>query len=388
MGKNAMSNPQKRPSVFFYVQHLLGIGHIARASRVANALQADGFDVVLVTGGTPVPGFPGEGIRHVELPPIAVSDGSFSGLVDSSGKPVDDAFRKLRTDMLIGAYHGAKPDIVIIEAFPFGRRQVRFELMPLLDEIEDSEPRPLVMTSLRDILQEKTKPGRNEETVALIKKHFDAVLVHGDPDFVRLEDTFPLAGEISQRVVYTGLVAPPPPPEPEEKFDVVVSAGGGAVGAALIRAALEAAPLLGDLKSWCLVTGPNMPQADFDAIAAQIPQTMSIFRFRRDFASLLAGARLSVSQAGYNTVCDILQAKCRSLLIPFAAGGETEQSARAQRLAGLGLAQVLDEKDISAQSMADAIRAALAMPGPDTVHLDLDGAAGTVTALRRLYDER
>lgn len=44
--------------------------------------------------------------------------------------------------------------------------------------------------------------------MSLVKKHFDAVLVHGDPDFARLEDTFPLAGEISQRIVYTGLVAP------------------------------------------------------------------------------------------------------------------------------------------------------------------------------------
>ncbi|MBM7321632.1 glycosyl transferase, partial [Agrobacterium sp. S2] len=79
-----MTEMEKRPCVFFYVQHLLGIGHIARASRIANALQAGGFNVVLVTGGTPVPGFPGEGIRHVELPPIAVSDGSFAGLVDSS----------------------------------------------------------------------------------------------------------------------------------------------------------------------------------------------------------------------------------------------------------------------------------------------------------------
>ncbi len=290
--------------------------------------------------------------------------------------------------MLIGAYHGAKPDIVIIEAFPFGRRQVRFELLPLLDEIEDSEPRPLVMTSLRDILQEKTKPGRDEETVSLVKKHFDAVLVHGDPDFARLEDTFPLAGEISQRIVYTGLVAPNPPPQPAEKFDIVVSAGGGAVGAALVRAALETAPLLDGIKNWCLVTGPNMPQVDFDAISAEAPDNVSVFRFRKDFASLLAGARLSVSQAGYNTVCDILQAKCRSLLIPFAAGGETEQSARAERLVRLGLAHVLEEKDISAQSMADAITAALALPGPDTIHLDLDGAAGTSRALRRLYDER
>jgi len=224
--------------------------------------------------------------------------------------------------------------------------------------------------------------------VSLVKKHFDAVLVHGDPDFARLEDTFPLAGEISQRIVYTGLVAPNPPPQPAEKFDIVVSAGGGAVGAALVRAALEAAPLLDGIKNWCLVTGPNMPQVDFDAISAEAPDNVSVFRFRKDFASLLAGARLSVSQAGYNTVCDILQAKCRSLLIPFAAGGETEQSARAERLVRLGLAHVLEEKDISAQSMADAITAALALPGPNTIHLDLDGAAGTARALRRLYDER
>lgn len=87
-------------------------------------------------------------------------------------------------------------------------------------------------------------------------------------------------------------------------------------------------------------------------------------------------------------MCDILQAKCRSLLIPFAAGGETEQSARAERLARLGLAQVLEEKHISAQSMADAIKAALALPEPDKIHLDLDGAAGTARALHRLYDER
>ncbi|SCX29157.1 glycosyltransferase family protein [Agrobacterium rosae] len=388
MGEAPVTATKSAPRVFFYVQHLLGIGHIARASRVARALVEDGFDVTLVTGGTPVPGFPGEGIRHIELPPIAVSDGSFSGLVDATGQPVDDAFKDNRTSMLLGAYRGARPDIVIIEAFPFGRRQVRFELMPLLSAIEHSLERPLVMTSLRDILQERAKPGRDEETIALVKKHFDAVLVHGDPNFVRLEDTFPLADQISQRIVYTGLVAPSKPQPPQERFDVVVSAGGGAVGAALIRAALEAAPLIKGIKNLCFITGPNMPQADFDAISAQAGGDISVFRFRKDFASLLSGARLSISQAGYNTVCDILQAKCRSLLIPFAAGGETEQGARASRLAKLGLAHVLEESAISSQSMANAIEQALDLPEPDSVNLDLDGAAGTAKILRRFYDER
>lgn len=382
-----MTTARTNPRVFFYVQHLLGIGHIARASRVAHALVANGFDVTMVTGGTPVPGFPGEGIHHIELPPIAVADGNFSGLVDASGAPVDDAFKDGRTSMLLGAYNGAMPDIVIIEAFPFGRRQVRFELLPLLSAIEKSIKRPLVMTSLRDILQERAKPGRDEETIDLVKKHFDTVLVHGDPNFVRLEETFPLAEQISQRIVYTGLVAPAEPQAPQECFDVVVSAGGGAVGANLLKAALAAAPDLPELKSWCLITGPNMPQADFDAISAQAGDTVSVFRFRKDFASLLSGAKLSISQAGYNTVCDILQAKCRSLLIPFAAGGETEQGARASRLSKLGLAHVLEEDAISPQSMAEAIRQTLALAEPGETTLDLDGAAGTARALRKLYAE-
>ncbi|QCI96868.1 glycosyltransferase family protein [Agrobacterium larrymoorei] len=387
MGENPVTTARTNPRVFFYVQHLLGIGHIARASRVAHALVANGFDVTMVTGGTPVPGFPGDGIHHIELPPIAVADGNFSGLVDASGAPVDDAFKDGRTSMLLGAYNGAMPDIVIIEAFPFGRRQVRFELLPLLSAIEKSIKRPLVMTSLRDILQERAKPGRDEETIDLVKKHFDTVLVHGDPDFVRLEETFPLAEQISQRIVYTGLVAPAKPQAPQERFDVVVSAGGGAVGANLLKAALAAAPELPELKSWCLITGPNMPQADFDAISAQAGDTVSVFRFRKDFASLLSGAKLSISQAGYNTVCDILQAKCRSLLIPFAAGGETEQGARASRLSKLGLAHVLEEDAISPQSMAEAIRQTLALAEPGETTLDLDGAAGTARALRKLYAE-
>lgn len=83
-----------------------------------------------------------------------------------------------------------------------------------------------------------------------------------------------------------------------------------------------------------------------------------------------------------------MQAKCRSLLIPFAAGGETEQGARASRLAKLGLAHVLEESAISPVSMAQAIDAALDLPEPDNIGLDLDGARGTAKILRRLYEER
>ena len=48
-----------------------------------------------------------------------------------------------------------------------------------------------------DILQESRKAGRAEETLGVITDFFDLVLVHGDPAFELLEETFPLARRIA-----------------------------------------------------------------------------------------------------------------------------------------------------------------------------------------------
>ncbi|NKN37524.1 glycosyl transferase [Agrobacterium sp. a22-2] len=363
--------------VFFYVQHLLGIGHLARASRIAGALKDSGFEVTLVTGGSPVEGFPGPGISHVALPAIVASNSGFSSLADLEGNPVDERFERDRTRRLLEAYRQVRPDVVIVEAFPFGRRQVRFELLPLIDAIEKTEPRPLLFTSIRDILQQNRKPGRDRETTDLVRAHFDGVLIHGDPSFVRLEDTFSLASEIADRVHYTGLIAAPLPEPSPERFDTVISAGGGAVGAELITAALDAREILGDTSAWCLITGPNLPKADFDRFAARASDGVSLYRFRPDFPNLLPNATLSISQAGYNTVCDLLRANCRALLVPFAAGGETEQSVRAEKLATLGLARIVREEGLTGHSMASAITATRALTLPQQLPVSLNGAADT-----------
>jgi predicted glycosyltransferase len=371
-----------RPRVFFYVQHLLGIGHLARASRIASALAENDFDVTVVTGGTPVAGFPGRDVEHVILPPVIASDEGFSGLTDSDGNPVDDLFKERRRQRLLEIFHARKPDILMLEAFPFGRRQMRFELLPLLEAASASSPRPLLVTSIRDILQERIKPGRVEETVSVINRYFDLVLVHGDPGFVRLEETFPLATSVAEKVAYTGLVAGPSSTPGKERYDVVVSAGGGAAGKKLVASTLAAARLSSGRLSWCLITGPNLPRAAVDAALADPPPGLSVFRFREDFAGLLTAAGVSVSQAGYNTVCDILRAGCRTVLVPFAAGGETEQPVRASRLERLGLAMVLMEEDMTPITLAAAIETALSAPQPQRPALQLDGARRSAQILR------
>ncbi len=70
-------------------------------------------------------------------------------LVD--GNTVDDAFKKNRRKRLLTIYDSVRPDIVMLEAYPFGRRQLRFELLPLIEAIEASAPKPILVTSLGDV---------------------------------------------------------------------------------------------------------------------------------------------------------------------------------------------------------------------------------------------
>eukprot|EP00913_Durusdinium_trenchii_P027031 g25366.t1 len=351
-------------------------------SLVASALAEDGFAVTMVTGGLPVSGFPAAGLDHIALDPAVTSREGFAGLQDADGRPLDAEGERRRSHQLLDLLSACRPDVVITEAFPFGRRQMRFELLPLLDSIKRMRPKPLLFASIRDILQTNKKPGRDEETVTLVKDHFDGVLVHGDPRLTRLEDTFPLAGQIADKLLYTGLVAPPVPVASPDQYRVVVSAGGGAVGKTLLTAAIEARRRMANPGRWCIIAGPNLDEASFKGLTAQASADVEIFRFRQDFRQLLASAELSISQAGYNTVCDILRAGCAALLIPFAAGGETEQTARASKLQALGRAYVIAEEAVTPEAIASGIEAASAQARTIELDLQVDGARQTARLLR------
>jgi len=367
-------------SVLFYVQHLLGIGHLQRSLRIAEALVQEGVAVTLVCGGPPVAVPREPSLRIVQLTPVRALDARFE-LVDSAGQPIDDALRDGRRAALLAAFAAARPDAVIIEGFPFARRAFRFELEPLIAAVGTASPRPRLICSVRDIVVVRDDPRRHSEIVERVRRDFDAVLVHGDPALIPFDVSFPAAPEIADRVVYTGYVSPPAAAVDAASVtagdEVVVSAGGGAAGHALLEAAL-AARRSGCLAghSWRLLAGTNLPEADFTALRADLPAGVAVERFCYNFVGLLRGCRVSVSQAGYNTVLDLLAARARAVLVPFAAGRETEQLIRAERLAALGAAELVRENELSPQRLAAAIEfAAARQPAP--LAIDTGGAAYT-----------
>jgi predicted glycosyltransferase len=386
-------------TVLFYVQHLLGIGHLRRALRIVEALVREGIEISLVSGGEPVAGLTSTSARRiVQLPPVRARDASFRELIDAAGHRVDEHLWNLRRAALLDALSAAQPDAILIEAFPFGRRAFRFELEALVDAARSRRPRPLLLCSLRDIVVVRDDGKRRREIVDRVRRDFDFVLVHGDPAFIPLEASFPAASEISDRLIYTGYIgeadapngasAPPVLDEMTGYGEVVVSVGGGAVGGALLSTALDTRRrgFLADLK-WRLLAGPNLPETQFAALASALPEGVVLERYRHEFPQILRRCRVSVSQAGYNTVLDILAARAAAVVVPFASERETEQTLRAERLASRGVLEVVHERDLSPETLARAIYRAIDRP-PQPLAIATGGAQRTAVLIAGMIRSR
>ncbi|TGD97211.1 glycosyltransferase [Methylobacterium nonmethylotrophicum] len=374
--------------ILIAVTHLLGAGHLTRAAALARAFAGAGHAVTLVSGGLPA-GLPAalarlDGIRLVQLPPVRITGTAFTALLDPDGAPVTPERLAARRDALLAAFAEAAPEAVITELYPFGRRVLAPEFEALVAAVQAARPRPLLLASIRDILATPSRPERIAATQARLAA-YDAVLVHGDPAFLPLEASWPVEAEVARRLRYTGYVdeaeAGLRPSGP--RAGLVVSGGSSAAGLPLQEAAVAAAALTPGL-SWRILVGRAVPEPAFAALQAAAPANAVVERARPDFRALLGEAALSVSQAGYNTVLDLLQSGCPALLVPFEAGHETEQRLRAETLAAHGLARVLPESALTAESLAAAV---LSAPPPATGHaIARDGARRSVAIVEEMLE--
>ncbi|UOM33453.1 glycosyltransferase family protein [Acuticoccus sp. I52.16.1] len=360
--------------VVIWVQHLLGTGHTVRAAAIGRALAARGAEVTLVLGAVPPPTLTLDGLRTVQLEPVLATDATFTTLRTADGRSYADVAGE-RAAAFAAAVARAAPDVLLLETFPLGRRAFRAEIDPVLRALP--APRPVVATSVRDVLVRKS-PVKAAEMAELARRTADLVLVHADPRFVTLADSFPAANLIEDRIRYTGFVhgaaaAPSADAGPGEGTgETIVSCGGGAVGQALVEAAIGAAAY--DTATAWRILVPQGLAAHLPAWRAAAGGNVLLEPNRPDFRVLLGRAALSVSQAGYNTALDVLAAGVRAIFVPFAAHDETEQTDRARALAARDLAAVIAEADLTPGRLAAMVAAAKAAPPPDRPDIDLDGA--------------
>lgn len=379
--------------LLFHVQHMLGVGHRVRAERIVHACAAAGFDVTLMEGGVPDQislETDAHRVHRVHLPPAKAADAAFTDVLDAqTGRPIDDAWRAHRKQRSLETLEAVKPDILLIESFPFARRAFHFELAPLVQTARAQGSKTAV--SIRDILVARSDRFKTARIAEMARSLFDMILVHGDPRFVALRDSFSATAVIADRMRYTGIVGPDRVPITRKwgAGEIVVSAGGGATGGALMRAALAARPLcsLAD-RPWRFLVGPNLPEGDLAALCNP-PEGVIVEPARSDFLNLLASATLSISQAGYNTVADLAATGCPAVLVPFEGpvGRETEQPTRARLLEHAGRVTVVRECALTPDRLAAAVDKALALDASCPPPYRADGADETARVLAALAQE-
>ena len=375
-------------NIFLYVQNLLGIGHLRRAAAISRALAEIGLEVNFVSGGIPIPNLNVGRAKFHQLPPVRSLDRNFKVLVDETGREIDDRWRQNRCSKLLSLFEETKPSIILTELFPFGRRQFRFELIPLLDRVQKAKWKPKIVASMRDILVTKPRHDRNVEVSRTLTTYYDKILVHGDKQIITLEETFPLSHEITHLVEYTGYVLNPSISDSKETVgsgEVVVSLGGGAVGSDTLTKLfkIRREKLMDDTR-WRFIVGPHMPEEILHEVKRSPIENTIVERMRPDLPSLINRARLSISQAGYNTVAEVLSSNTPAILVPFEGGDETEQRIRADLLAKRGAVEVVYEDKLDSQTLAKAITRALKDQTKTALKIDLKGAERTADILSKM----
>lgn len=378
--------------VMFYCQHILGMGHLIRSVEIVKGLIPD-FQICFINGGQVIPEFefPPE-IEVINIPAVK-TDSEFNEL-----RPVDDSLsmaevEAIRAKMLLDTCDRFEPDILIIELFPFGRRRFSFELIPLTEKAKSMGIK--IVSSVRDIVVTKQDRQRHEEKVCrLMNKYFDMLLIHGDPNFVKLNLSFSRVNDLNCPVHYTGYVVQPIPRSPQlilDKPTILVSVGGGRFGHNLLECVARTAPIL---KAQIphqirMFTGPFCPEPVLQKLQQLTKEqdNITVERYTTHLLDYMQQADLSIGMGGYNTTMNILSTGVKAMMMAFQGNNDKEQATRLQKLDSLGRVKMIQPEDLEPEKFAKQIIYYLQQE-KNELTLNLNGVDITAKCIEQLIRQR
>jgi len=326
-----------------------------------------------------------DGCDIVSVPALAKDASGYYGarhLDLSLGELVD-----LRGAVLTAALGNYAPDVVVVDRHPRG---FAGELEGALDALPSSTR---VVLGLRDVLDEPRVASAEWATcegTAALDRWYDEVWVYGDPRVFDCVDALHLPPSWRDRVRYTGYLAPRPATShkrPPASGEVVCLVGGGGDGRLLAEAFAKATWPAGE---GLLVLGPQMSKRDrYDVRSSAAGRgDLEVVDFVADLAPRVAGAGAAVTMGGYNTVCEMLAHRIPTLVVPRVRP-RLEQLVRAERLAELGLLDVLHPDDATPDSISGWLHGVggRRVP-PGEAQIDIDGIVAVPRLLHLLAARR
>lgn len=368
--------------IVFLSCHLTGTGHLIRTLALACRARAAGHTVSVITGGRPLAHIDTRDVDVVQLPPVGVRDFEFTILRMPDGSLVTEAYMADRLAALKQHLAGVRPDALITELFPLGRRVLAEEFMSAIAIARKINPDVVVLSSVRDIPE--PKPRRLTEAATRLLKHYDGVLVHGDADFLPLATTWPLPDDVAPLIQHVGYIGSVRTGKPEPRTDeVLVAVGGGVLGRRLLQVSAKAAAT-SPLPWRLLVGGADAATVARDMTDQNGADNLTIEPNRADYRERLARAGCSISLCGYNTAVELAACTTPAILVPSEEAGETEQMIRARRLAEHPGFSLMQMEMLSPGPLANAAEALVAGPPRSPVPLKADNGTEAVRTIERI----
>ena len=365
--------------VLIYSHDSFGLGHLRRCRTIAHSLVAHHKKLnVLILSGSPIVGrfsFRSR-VDFVRVPGIIKRrNGEYTSL--NLDFHVEQTLA-LRASIIEHTARVFRPDLFLVDKEPLGLLGEVQRTLALLRRQGETR----LVLGLRDIMDDPTslvEEWRRKRVIPALKRFYDQIWVYGLRQVYDPIEAYGLPADVAAKTTFTGYLPRETNPEVALPPDVqaavnqgpflLVTPGGGGDGAQLVDTTLAAYERFNGRLPWpaVIVYGPFLPareRAAFERRAAKLSRVTTL-EFHEHLENLVEKAAGVVCLGGYNTFCEILSLKKRSLIVPRVTP-RAEQLLRAQVATGLGLAQTLDPARLTPETLAEAMIHLPEQPPPAT----------------------
>jgi len=379
--------------IAYYSHDTYGLGHLRRTLKVAGELGHRWPEAaqLIVTGSPAAQRFAlPPATDYIKLPSV-VKVGPDRYV--SRSLAVDfEAIRDLRAGILAEALDRFSPDLFIVDHAPAG---MGGEAVRALRMLRARSPMTRIVLGLRDIVDEPAVVRRawtDGRVYELLDDVYDLILVYGEESMCDVAREYGLSPRAAEKVRYVGYLGgggrSRRPDEVRSALRVrserlvLVTAGGGGDGYPLLNTVADGLRSMGGALDFdCLaIGGPFMPEHQREQLRASFDghDGVRYVDFVDDLPDHLAAADAVVAMGGYNTVCEVLDARRPALIVPRVEP-RREQLIRAEALQRRGALWFLHPQQLSPQRLMAEIGRLLSSPPT--------GGVPRMTGLATMADE-
>ena len=365
--------------IAFYSHDTLGLGHLRRCLKMAVAITDRlGTQDGLILTGSPWSDMlkPPAGFQFVSMPPV-IKTGPSEYQARDPAFSLDDVIARRRS-VIDRELLRFKPQLLVVDNVPCG---LGGEILPTLVALRQLGTR--IVLSLRDVLDEEEAIRKEWQAAGAgpaLLELYDEIWLFGDQASAtykmipaELQDRTVICGLLGERDMHppVRLVEPGIPrlEPPSTALRILVTGGGGGDAGVLVETYIAALRAFRPNAQSRIVLGPEFPRERVPIGTDLAAFGVTLVNFEMDMRRAIREADVVISMAGYNTICEILAAGRRMVLVPR-VWPRREQWIRARSLASSGQAEVIHPNALTPASLWGAVERTLRRPAPDPLPQD------------------